>query len=206
MLDHDLRGRNIRDEDVLAALAKVPRPEFVPEAYLEQAWGDYPLPIGHGQTISQPYIVALMTELLALEPGHRVLEVGTGSGYQAAILAQIVGEVYTVEIIRPLALDAGERLARLGCGNVHVRCCDGYFGWPEHAPYDAIIVTAAAEEVPPPLLEQLKDGGRLVVPIGPPGGYQILWAMTKRGGELQKRDVTGVLFVPLTGSHVLAER
>jgi len=206
MVERQIRRRGVTDRDVLDAMERIPRHEFVPPQHRSQAYEDHPLPIGHGQTISQPYIVALMTQLLALEPGYRVLEIGTGSGYQAAILSEIVGEVYTVEIIGALAAEASERLARLGYGNVHVRCADGYFGWEEHAPYDAIIVTAAADEVPPPLLEQLKDGGKLVVPVGPPGGYQTLWEITKAGSEIRKRDVTGVLFVPLTGSHVLAER
>jgi protein-L-isoaspartate(D-aspartate) O-methyltransferase len=206
MVERQIRRRGVMDRDVLDAMERVPRHEFVPDQYRSQAYADHPLPIGYGQTISQPYIVALMTELLALRPGYRVLEIGTGSGYQAAILGEIVGEVYTVEIVAALAAEAGERLARLGCSNVRVRCGDGYFGWEEHAPYDAIIVTAAADEVPPPLLEQLKDGGKLVVPIGPPGGYQTLWEITKTGGEIRRRDVTGVLFVPLTGSHALAER
>jgi protein-L-isoaspartate(D-aspartate) O-methyltransferase len=205
MVERQIRRRGVTDRDVLDAMERVPRHEFVPAQYRSQAYADHPLPIGYGQTISQPYIVALMTQLLALEPSYRVLEIGTGSGYQAAILGEIVSEVYTVEIVKPLAAEAGERLARLGCENVRVRCADGYFGWEAHAPYDAIIVTAAAEEVPPPLLEQLRDGGKLVIPIGPPGGYQTLWEITKTGGETRKRDVTGVLFVPLTGSHVLAE-
>jgi protein-L-isoaspartate(D-aspartate) O-methyltransferase len=205
MVERQIRRRGVTDRDVLNAMERVPRHEFVPAQYMSQAYADHPLPIGYGQTISQPYIVALMSELLALQPGYRVLEIGTGSGYQAAILGEIVAEVYTVEIIKPLAAEAGERLARLGCANIHVRCADGYFGWEECAPYDAIIVTAAAAEIPPPLLQQLKDGAKLVIPIGPPGGYQTLWEITKTGGEIRKRDVTGVLFVPLTGNHALAK-
>jgi protein-L-isoaspartate(D-aspartate) O-methyltransferase len=205
MVERQIRRRGVTDRDVLNAMERVPRHEFIPAQYMSQAYADHPLPIGYGQTISQPYIVALMSELLALQPGYRVLEIGTGSGYQAAILGEIVAEVYTVEIIKPLAAEAGERLARLGCANIHVRCADGYFGWEECAPYDAIIVTAAAAEIPPPLLQQLKDGAKLVIPIGPPGGYQTLWEITKTGGEIRKRDVTGVLFVPLTGNHVLAK-
>ena len=206
MVERQIRRRGVTDQNVLDAMERVPRHEFVPAHYLSQAYADHPLPIGHGQTISQPYIVALMTELLELKDGDRVLEIGTGSGYQAAILGEIVREVYTVEIIAALAAEARERLARLGCGNVRVRCGDGFFGWEEHAPYDAIIVTAAAAEIPPPLLAQLKDGGKLVIPVGPPGGYQTLWEITKAGGELRRRDVTGVLFVPLTGNHALAQR
>ena len=206
MVERQIRRRGVTDRDVLDAMERVPRHEFVPAHYRAQAYADHPLPIGYGQTISQPYIVALMTQLLGLKPGDRVLEIGTGSGYQAAILGEIVQEVYTVEIIEALAAQAGERLARLGCGNVRVRCADGYFGWEEHAPYDAIIVTAAAGDIPPPLLEQLKDGGKLVVPVGPPGGSQTLWEITKTGSEICKRNITGVLFVPLTGEHAVAER
>jgi protein-L-isoaspartate(D-aspartate) O-methyltransferase len=182
-------------------MERVARHEFVPGEYQSQAYADHPLPIGYGQTISQPYIVALMTELLQLEPAHRVLEIGTGSGYQAAILGEIVTEVYTVEIVEPLAAEATERLARLGYDNVHVLNADGYFGWEEHAPFDAIIVTAAPDHIPQPLVGQLADGGKLVIPVGPPGGYQTLWEITKSGDDIQKRNVTGVLFVPLTGEH-----
>jgi len=205
MVDRQIRRRGVTDRDVLDAMERVPRHEFVPSQYRSQAYADHPLPIGFGQTISQPYIVALMTQLLELKPDYRVLEVGTGSGYQAAILAEIVQEVYTVEIIEALATQASERLARLGYTNVRVRCGDGYFGWEEHAPYDAIIVTAAASEIPEPLLAQLMDGGKLVVPVGPPGGYQTLWEITKQGSKVRKRNVTGVLFVPLTGDHALVE-
>jgi protein-L-isoaspartate(D-aspartate) O-methyltransferase len=201
MVEYQIRGRGVSDQDVLAAMERVPRHEFVPLQHRNQAYADYPLPIGYGQTISQPYIVALMTELLDLKSTDRVLEVGTGSGYQAAILAEIVAEVYTVEIIGPLALDARERLERLGYDNVHVLSGDGYFGWPEHAPYDAIVVTAAPDHVPSTLVQQLKHGGHLVVPVGPPGGYQNLWRITKTGDEIRKKNVTGVLFVPLTGKH-----
>lgn len=201
MVDAQIRRRGVTDQDVLAAMAEVPRHEFVSDDLQSQAYADHPLPIGYGQTISQPYIVALMTELLELEKTDRVLEIGTGSGYQAAILAQIVAEVYTVEIIEPLAREAGERLARLGYDNVHVKQGDGYYGWEEHAPYDAIIVTAAPDHIPEPLIQQLKDGAILVVPVGPPGGYQELWKITKQGAKIVKRNITGVLFVPLTGEH-----
>jgi protein-L-isoaspartate(D-aspartate) O-methyltransferase len=196
-----IQGRGVSDQDVLRAMEEVPRHEFVPDHLKAQAYGDYPLPIGHGQTISQPYIVALMTELLELKSTDRVLEVGTGSGYQAAILARIVAEVYTVEIVEPLATEARERLARLGFTNVHVLQADGYYGWEEHSPYDAIVVTAAPDHIPQPLVQQLKDGGHLVIPLGPPGGYQALWQITKEGDQIKKRNVTGVLFVPLTGKH-----
>jgi protein-L-isoaspartate(D-aspartate) O-methyltransferase len=201
MVDYQIRRRGVTDQDVLEAMERVPRHEFVPDEYRSQAYADRPLPIGYGQTISQPYIVALMTELLELGSTDRVLEIGTGSGYQAAILAEIVGEVYTVEIVEPLAVQAKERLARLGYENAHVLHADGYFGWEEHAPYDAIIVTCAPDHIPQPLVQQLKDGARLVIPVGPPGGYQTLWQVSKSGEEVQKRNVTGVLFVPLTGEH-----
>ena len=201
MVEYQIRRRGVTDQEVLEAMEQVPRHEFVPDNLKSQAYADHPLPIGYGQTISQPYIVALMTELLELKNTDRVLEIGTGSGYQAAILAQIVAEVYTVEIIEPLAIEARERLKRLGYTNVHVLHGDGYYGWEEHAPYDAIIVTCAPDHIPQPLVQQLKDGGRLVIPVGPPGGYQTLWQVTKVGHEIKKRNVTGVLFVPLTGEH-----
>jgi protein-L-isoaspartate(D-aspartate) O-methyltransferase len=201
MVDRQIRRRGVTDQDVLDAMERVPRHEFVPRAYQVQAYDDRPLPIGYGQTISQPYIVALMTELLQLNNTDRVLEVGTGSGYQAAILAEVVAQVYTVEIIEPLAVEARERLERLGYDNVHTRQADGYFGWEEHAPYDAIIVTAAPDHIPQPLVQQLKEGGKLVIPVGPPGGYQSLWEVSREGDAIKKREVTGVLFVPLTGEH-----
>jgi protein-L-isoaspartate(D-aspartate) O-methyltransferase len=201
MVETQIRRRGVTDQDVLDAMESVPRHEFVPEQYESQAYADHPLPIGHGQTISQPYIVALMTELLGLQSTDRVLEIGTGSGYQAAILAEVVGEVYTVEIVEALAIESRERLERLGYSNVHALHADGYFGWEEHAPYDAIIVTAAPDHIPQPLVQQLKEGGKLVVPVGPPGGYQTLWEITKTEDGVKKRNVTGVLFVPLTGEH-----
>jgi protein-L-isoaspartate(D-aspartate) O-methyltransferase len=201
MVDRQIRGRGISDQDVLEAMEQVPRHAFVPQEYKSQAYADHPLPIGYGQTISQPYIVALMTELLQLRTDDRVLEIGTGSGYQAAILAEIVAEVYTVEIIEELAAQATTVLDEQGYENVHVLHADGYYGWEEHAPYDAIIVTAAPDHIPQPLVQQLKDGAKLVIPVGPPGGYQTLWEITRVGNEVQKRNVTGVLFVPLTGEH-----
>jgi protein-L-isoaspartate(D-aspartate) O-methyltransferase len=201
MVDRQIRGRGVTDQDVLDAMEQVPRHEFVPEEFESMAYSDRPLPIGYGQTISQPYIVALMTELLALRRTDRVLEIGTGSGYQAAILGQIVAEVYSVEIIEELATEARERLARLGYENVHTMHADGYFGWEEHAPYDAIIVTCAPDHIPQPLVQQLKDQAKLVIPVGPPGGYQTLWEVTRTGSEVKKRNVTGVVFVPLTGDH-----
>jgi len=200
MVIETIQARGITDERVLEAMRTVPRHLFVPEEERDYAYGDYPLPIGFGQTISQPYIVALMTELLELKPGDKVLEVGTGSGYQAAVLASIPGvEVYSVEIIPELAQSAKERLERLGY-RVHCKQGDGYYGWPEHAPFDAIIVTAAPDHVPPPLVQQLGEGGRMVIPIGPPGGYQTLWKFVKeKGGELKAYNMGGVAFVPLTG-------
>ena len=201
MVDRQIRRRGVTDQDVLEAMERVPRHEFVPDEFQSQAYADRPLPIGYGQTISQPYIVALMTELLKLQTTDRVLEIGTGSGYQAAILAEIVAEVYTVEIVEPLAVEARGRLKRLGYENVHAIHADGYFGWEEHAPYDAIIVTCAPDHIPQPLVQQLKEEARLVIPVGPPGGYQTLWQVTKVGDEIEKRNVTGVLFVPLTGEH-----
>lgn len=201
MVRDTMRLRDITDEEVLAVMEKVPRHEFVPEEYLDQAYADHPLPIGYGQTISQPYIVALMTQLLSLKHGEKVLEIGTGSGYQAAVLAELTDKVYTVEIIEELAEQAEERLQRLGYTNVKVKHADGYYGWEEYAPYDAIIVTCAPDHVPQPLVEQLADGGRLVIPVGPPGSYQTLWQITKQGDELISKNITGVIFVPLTGEH-----
>jgi protein-L-isoaspartate(D-aspartate) O-methyltransferase len=201
MVETQIRRRGVTDQQVLRAMERVPRHEFVPDRLKDQAYGDFPLPIGYGQTISQPYIVALMTELLQLASTDRVLEIGTGSGYQAAILAELVAEVYTVEIVKPLATEATDRLRRLGYANIHVLYADGYYGWQDHAPYDAIVVTCAAEHIPQPLVQQLKESGRLVLPVGQPGGYQTLWQVTRQGSEIKKRDVTGVCFVPLTGGH-----
>lgn len=189
---------DITDQEVLAAMAVVPRHEFVPEDYAHQAYEDHPLPIGYGQTISQPYIVALMTQLLEIAHEDKVLEIGTGSGYQAAILAQLVREVYSVEIIEPLAQQSAERLRRLGYSNVFVRHADGYFGWEEHAPFDAIIVTAAVERTPRPLIDQLRDGGRLVVPVGASRESQMLYKATRSGQEVIHQKVTSVIFVPFT--------
>jgi protein-L-isoaspartate(D-aspartate) O-methyltransferase len=189
--------REVSDSRVLHAMESVPRHQFVPLQHEDDAYGDYPLPIGHGQTISQPYIVALMTELLQLKGGEKVLEIGTGSGYQTAILALLALEVYSVERIPQLAEKARERLRELGYSNVYIRLGDGYDGWPEYAPYDAVIVTCAAEEMPQPLVDQLADGGRLVVPVGESGWSQSLVLIQKRGTEITRREVTGVVFVPL---------
>ncbi len=201
MVEYDIRSRGVSDSEVLRAMRTVPRHEFVLDEYLDMAYSDRPLPIDCGQTISQPYIVAVMTELLDLQTGDKVLEIGTGSGYQAAILAEITDKVYTVEIISELADSARERLLRLGYDSIHTLNADGYYGWEEYAPYDAIIVTAAPDHVPQPLINQLKDGGRLVIPVGPVGWLQTLWLVTKQGGEVEFHNKGGVTFVPLTGEH-----
>lgn len=192
-------GREELSEATMAAMAAVPREAFVPAAQKPLAYLNRPLPIGLGQTISQPLIVALMTDLLDPEPGDVVLEVGTGSGYQAAVLAQLVKQVYTVEIIPELAARARAAITSLGYDNIAVRAGDGYAGWPQHAPFDGIIVTAAPDEIPPPLVEQLKAGGKLVIPVGPVHGFQQLVLVEKRDdGTLQRREVLPVAFVPLT--------
>ena len=190
------------DAAVMAAIDRVPRHEFVPAQARSSAYANRPLSIGHGQTISQPYIVALMTHLLEVEPGGRVLEIGTGSGYQAAVLAELATEVHTIEIVEPLAELATSRLARLGYHGVRTRLGDGYFGWPESAPFDVIIVTAAAAHVPPPLVEQLAPGGVLVIPVGEQFSVQMLLLVRKReNGEVSVRQILPVRFVPLTGGH-----
>ncbi len=184
---------------VLQAMRDVPRHAFVPTRYLDQAYEDHPLPIGYGQTISQPSLVAMMTEMLELEPGDRVLEIGTGSGYQAAILRALVDEVYTIEIVPELAGIARGVFDQLGYEDVHTTRADGYFGWWEHAPFDAIIVTAAPDHLPAPLVAQLDpDGGRMVIPIGPPGGYQSLWLIVRNGEEIDMQRLFDVAFVPFT--------
>ena len=190
------------DPRVMAAIGKVPRHEFVPAAQRHRAYTNRPLPIGYGQTISQPYIVALMSDLIKLQPDDRVLEIGTGSGYQAAILAELTGQVYSIEIVEALGKQAAERLPELGYDNVTVRIGDGYYGWEEHAPFDAIVVTAAASHVPPPLVAQLKPGGLMVIPIGSRFLTQQLVLIEKLpGGELITRQILPVKFVPLTGEH-----
>jgi len=207
MVERQLAGRGIDDARVLEAMRKVPRHRFVPDELAAQAYLDQPLPIGHGQTISQPYIVALMTQLARPKAGDRVLEVGTGSGYQAAVLAELAAEVYSIEIVTPLATRAALLLRRLGYANFAVRSGDGYAGWPEHAPFDAIVVTAAPERVPAPLLEQLRPGGRLVIPVGPVHAVQELRVIEKRAdGSLDERVVTPVRFVPLTGEAAEQDR
>ncbi len=191
-------GRDIRHPEVLRAMRQVPRHRFVLESHLAEAYEDHPLPIGHGQTISQPYIVAFMTERLEPQPSHRVLEIGTGSGYQAAVLAELVREVYSIEIVEPLATRAQSTLQELGYTNVHVRAGDGYQGWPEAAPFDAIIVTCAPERVPTPLVNQLREGGRMIIPIGPLFDQQLV-LLEKRGTNVVRQAVLPVRFVPMTG-------
>jgi protein-L-isoaspartate(D-aspartate) O-methyltransferase len=197
MVDEQLRARDITSPRVLAAMREVPRHLFVPEAVRARVYGDHPLPIGLEQTISQPYIVAFMTQALEVEPGHRVLEIGTGSGYQAAVLAELAGQVYTIEILAPLAERARATLAGLGYRNVEVRTGNGYLGWPEHAPYDRIMVTAAPDEVPPALVEQLKMGGLMAIPVG--AIDQELRILRRTPGGMQTLRTLPVRFVPMTG-------
>jgi protein-L-isoaspartate(D-aspartate) O-methyltransferase len=195
-------GRDKLDERVMAAIKKVPRHQFVPETSLHSAYANGPVAIGHGQTISQPYIVALMTDLLKPTAGDVILEVGTGSGYQAAVLSHLVKKVYSIEIVAALAREAAERLRRLRCVNVEVRNGDGYSGWREHAPFDGIIVTAAAPIIPPPLVEQLKPAGRMVIPVGSPFGHQVLSVVSKDSSrQTVIEELLPVAFVPLTGNH-----
>jgi protein-L-isoaspartate(D-aspartate) O-methyltransferase len=209
LVQSGVEGLGVSDPDVLRAMRTVPRHEFVPSEFLDQAYDNHPLPIGYGQTISQPYIVGWMTEMLELAPGEKVLEIGTGSGYQAAVLAELAElgnlDVYSIEIVPELAAAAARRLKDLGYGEVHTKQGDGYYGWPEFAPFDAIIVTAAPDHVPAPLVAQLAEGGRLVIPIGPPGGYQSLWQFVQTDGELTAYNLGGVAFVPLIGSGIEAQ-
>jgi len=199
MVKNDIKGRGINDKRVLDVMEKIPRHLFVAEDMRNRAYADYPMPIGEGQTISQPYVVALMTEALKLKKTDRVLEIGTGSGYQAAVLAEMVKEVYTLEIRKLLADTASKRLKELGYRNVKVKYADGYFGWEEYAPFDAIIITAAANHIPPPLIKQLKEGGRLILPLGSTVYYQTLTLATKRRGELDVEQMDPVAFVPMIG-------
>ncbi|MBI4541619.1 MAG: protein-L-isoaspartate(D-aspartate) O-methyltransferase [Gemmatimonadetes bacterium] len=202
MVERQIVERGVRDSATLRAMRTVPRHEFVPAQFRGAAYADSPLPIGFGQTISQPYIVAYMTALLGPAPGARVLEIGTGSGYQAAVLAELTDDVATIEIIGELATSAQERLRRLGYGRVRTRHADGFYGWPEAAPFDAIIVTAAAGFIPPPLVEQLRPGGRMVIPVGSIYGAQFLVLVEKAvDGSLSTRTLLPVRFVPLTGDH-----
>ena len=196
MVETQIRARGIKDPRVLAAMERVPRHEFVPKAYRERAYEDTPLPIGYDQTISQPYIVAYMTAALELKGGEKVLEIGTGSGYQAAILAELGAEVFTFEIVKPLAKEAERRLERLGYRKrIHVRWGDGYKGWPEQAPFDAIIVTAAPPKIPEKLVRELKKGGRMIVPVG--SFFQELVLITKEEGKVEKKKLLPVRFVPM---------
>ena len=198
MVKYQIEGRGISNKAVLQSMRMVKRHLFVPQQLEEQAYDDRPLPIGHGQTISQPYIVAYMTEIIDLKPSFKVLEIGTGSGYQAAVLATIVDSVYTIEIIKPLYETAGKRLKTLGYHNTEVKNADGYYGWEEHAPFDAIVVTAGAEFIPPPLIDQLADGGKMIIPVGSPFIVQSLMLVTKKGNDITTRSMMAVRFVPFT--------
>jgi len=206
MVTEDIQKRGIDDPRVLQAMLKVQRHLFVPEAYRHLAYADRPLPIGEGQTISQPYIVALMTYHLHLKPEDKVLEIGTGSGYQAAVLAELADEVYSIEIIDELARTSQERLQQLGYTNVWVKSGDGFYGWKEHAPYDAIIVTCAAPSIPERLVEQLTEGGRMILPLGGEPFHQSLTVLTKRAGRIEKQLILDVVFVPMTGEIEKKER
>lgn len=192
-------GALVTDARVVEAMRAVPRHCFVPPERQAEAYRDHPLPIGHGQTISQPSLVAYMTQELRPRPEDRILEIGTGSGYQAAVLSRLVAEVYTIEIVEPLAARAAAVLAELGYGNVKTRAGDGHLGWPEVAPFDAILVTCAPDAVPPALVEQLREGGRMVVPVGPENEVQELYLLEKRGGKVERRAILPVRFVPMTG-------
>jgi len=202
LVEKDIAGQGIADPKVLAAMRSVPRHCFVPKRLASKAYADTALPIGASQTISQPYVVALMTESLKLSGNHRVLEIGTGSGYQAAVLAKIVQKVYSIEIKEKLHRESSRLLKDMGFTNVKTRHGDGYFGWREAAPFDAIMITAAINHIPPPLLKQLTEGGRLILPLGNPFSYQNLTLVTKTGGNFVTKQITGVLFVPMTG-HAL---
>ncbi len=206
MVAAQIQAREIRDPNVLRAMRAVPRHAFVPQVLRAYAYEDRPVPIGQEQTISQPYVVALMTESLKLDPNSVVLEIGTGSGYQAAVCAEIAREVYTIEIVESLAKSAAGLLAKLGYGNVHVRVGDGYYGWPEKGPFDAIIGTAAAKEIPPLLIEQLKPGGRLILPVDEERGFQYLILVTRdEQGQLHREKILPVRFVPMTGRNQQAK-
>ena len=198
MVSLQIQGRGISDKNTLKAMQTVPRHLFVPEEYRDDAYKDRPLPINYGQTISQPYIVAYMTELLHVGAGDTVLEIGTGSGYQAAVLAEFVDKVYTIEIVKELGLSAKARLKALNYNNVEVKISDGFNGWKKHGHYDGIVVTAAVEYIPPPLIKQLKDGGRMIIPVGSPSKVQKLMLVTKEGGKVKTESLMLVRFVPFT--------
>jgi len=199
MVEHDLKGRDITDAKVLDVMNRIPRHLFVNKSLWGKAYADHPLPIGEGQTISQPYIVALMTQILKIKAGERVLEIGTGSGYQAAVLAELTDAVYTIEIREGLAKQAAELLKELGYGKARAKSGEGYFGWKEYAPIDAILVTCAANHIPPPLIKQLKENGRLIIPLGSTTYFQTLTLLTKKNGKTQVQHLLGVSFVPMTG-------
>jgi protein-L-isoaspartate(D-aspartate) O-methyltransferase len=199
MVEKDIKGRGVKDQRVLSAMLIVQRHLFVDEGQQNKAYNDHPLPIGEGQTISQPYVVALMTEAIDLKGNERVLEIGTGSGYQAAILAEIVQEVFTIEIKKGLHEMVKARLQKLGYSNIQVKHGDGYYGWESHAPFDVIMVTASANHIPPPLLAQLKEGGRLIIPLGSTVFYQNLTLVKKEKGKHTIKELGGVAFVPMTG-------
>lgn len=195
----------VTDPRVITSMRETPRHLFVPEDLRDRAYFDHPLPIGYGQTISQPSLVALMTEKLSLQPTDRVLEIGTGSGYQSAVLSSLVADVYTIEIVEPLAKQAAETLAGLGYENVHTRAGNGYLGWPEAAPFDAIIVTCAPNDIPPTLISQLREGGRMVIPVGAESEIQELYLLEKQAGKIERRSILPVRFVPMTGSREIPE-
>jgi protein-L-isoaspartate(D-aspartate) O-methyltransferase len=196
MVNYQISARGISNTEILSAMRKVPRHLFVPKEYENDAYGDFPLPIGYGQTISQPYIVAYMTEVSRPDKKKKALEIGTGSGYQAAVLAEIVDTVYTIEIVPELAIESDSRLKNLGYNNIIVRSGDGYEGWKKHAPFDIILVTAAADKIPVPLVDQLAENGRLVIPVGDPGATQELMLIIKKNGKIEEKRLTSVRFVP----------
>ena len=201
MVSYQIENRGISDNATLEAMRKVKRHLFVPIGSVDYAYDDRPLSIGYGQTISQPYIVAYMTEILEPKPNYKVLEIGTGSGYQAAVLAEIIDSMFTIEIIKELGMSARERLKRLGYDNVYQKIADGYYGWEEHAPFDAIVVTAASEFIPPPLIEQLKDGGKMIIPVGSPFMVQTLMLIQKEGDKFTTTSLMPVRFVPFTRTN-----
>jgi protein-L-isoaspartate(D-aspartate) O-methyltransferase len=201
MVRYQIENRGLNDHATLEAMRKVKRHLFVPQGSIDDAYDDRPLSIGYGQTISQPFIVAYMTEVLRLKPNFKVLEIGTGSGYQAAVLAEIIDSVFTIEIIEELGISAKNRLSKLGYDNVELKVADGYYGWEEHAPFDAIVVTAASEFIPPPLIQQLKDGGKMIIPVGTPFMVQNLMFIQKEGEEITTTNLMPVRFVPFTRSN-----